>query len=127
MNLHISWIYLAYFLHIFWIFLLYFANLFAYCAYFGLYFAYILHFSLDHIRASKPQNTSSLLLFASLHGCSGSSLQRHCTKFECPYKYAQYANLLHNESLLFMQDVADSCNSHSTWEWDGGIKSSLHA
>ena len=25
-------------------------------------------------------------------------------------------NMLHIEFLLFMQDIADSCNSHSTWD-----------
>ena len=25
-------------------------------------------------------------------------------------------NMLHIEFLLFMQDIADTCNSHSTWD-----------
>ena len=64
--------------------------------------------------ASKPQNISSLLPFASLHRGSGNSLQKPCTICDIHLDLHNMQNMLHIHFLLFMQDIAESCNSHST-------------
>ena len=67
-------------------------------------------------RASKPQDTSSLLSFALLHGCSGSSLQHGLLSVN-NHEHMQIMHIMHIiEVLLFMQDIAESSNSHGMWD-----------